>query len=91
MATSVKMREQDKRRLDRLQGELTLRRGRKMSQQELLAWLVRLGESEKDGLLKDAERPMTEREIAAMKRLTVSTGIRTREEDIDRVVAVGST
>jgi len=90
MATSVKMRKHDKRRLDRLQGELTLRRGKKMSQQELLAWLVRLGEAEKDALLKDAERPMTDREISAMKRLTVSTGIRTREEEIDRVVATES-
>jgi hypothetical protein len=30
---------------------------------------------------------MTDREIAAMERLVVRTGIRTREEEIDRVVA----
>lgn len=87
MATSVKMRERDKRRLDRLQGELTVRRGRKMSQQELLAWLLQLGEAEKHRLAEDAGRPMTDREIAAMERLVVRTGIRTREEEIDRVVA----
>jgi hypothetical protein len=90
MATSVKMRERDKRRLDRLQGELTVRRGRKMSQQELLAWLLQLGEAAKHRLSEDAGRPMTDREIAAMERLVVSTGIRTREEEIDRVVAVES-
>ena len=87
MATSVKMKERDKRRLDRLQGELTLRRKRKMSQQEILAWLLSLGEAEKTRLTEDAEQPMTDREIAAMERLTVSTKTRTREEEIDRVVA----
>lgn len=87
MATSVKMRDHDKRRLDRLQGELTLRRGRKLSQQELLSMLLNLAEEEKDRLEADAERPMTDRAIAAMERLAVSTGVRTREEDIDRVVA----
>jgi len=90
MATSVKMRDRDKRRLDRLQGELTLRRGRKLSRQELLSWLVSLGESEMERLLKDATRPMTEREIASMERLIVDTGVRTRETEIDRAVAEGT-
>ncbi|HKZ64651.1 MAG TPA: hypothetical protein VJ400_09440 [Thermoplasmata archaeon] len=87
MASSVKMKERDKRRLDRLQGELTLRRGRKMSQQEILAWLLSLGEAAKARFTEDAERPMTGREIASMERLTVNTRIRTREGEIDRVVA----
>jgi len=90
MATSVKMRDRDKRRLDRLQGELTLRRGRKLSRQELLSWLVSLGESEMERLLKDATRPMTEREIASMERLIVDTGVRTRETEIDRAAAEGT-
>ncbi len=87
MATSIKIRERDKRRLDRLQGELTVRHGRKVSQQELLTWLLNLGEREKRRLLMDATRPMSAREIAALKRLCVRTGVKTHESEIDRVVA----
>ena len=90
MATSVKMREEDKRRLDRLQGSLTLRSGRKVSQEELLSWLLNMGERNQDQLFADGPAPMTEKEIAAMARLAVRTGIRTREEEIDEAVAEGS-
>ncbi|HEX9709420.1 MAG TPA: hypothetical protein VGB42_05580 [Candidatus Thermoplasmatota archaeon] len=83
MATSIKVRDGDKRRLDRLQGEIMARRGRKVSQQELIAMLLDLGESLKERFFDDDARPMTAREIAALDRLIVSTGVRTREEDID--------
>jgi len=87
MATSLKIRDQDKKRLDRLQGELMARRGRRLSQQELVSWLLNLGESHKERLLDDAERPLTKRELAALDRLCVKTGVRTREEEIDRAIA----
>jgi len=87
VATSVKMRDQDKRRLDRLQGELTLRRGEKLSQQELMSLLLDLAEEERGRLEADAERPMTENEIAFMERLCVRVRITIQEEEIDRIVA----
>ncbi len=87
MATSVKVRERDKERIDRLQSELARRRGRRVSQQELFTWLLNLGEAEKDRLLEDATRPMTDREIAALETLCVDTGVRTHEKEIDDVVA----
>lgn len=88
MATPVKMRERDKRRLDRLQGDLTKQRGRKVPQQDLLAWLLGLGEAQKEGFAADALAPMTAREFAALRRLRVRTGVKSREEEIDAVVAV---
>jgi hypothetical protein len=87
MTTSVKMLERDKQRLDRLQGEIMARQGRRVPQQKILAWLLDLGEAEKDRLAEDALRPMRRREIADLKRLAVRTGISTREEEIDEVVA----
>jgi hypothetical protein len=87
VATSIKIRDRDKRRLDRLQGEAMARRGRKVSQQELVAQLLDLGESMRERLFEDASRPMTAREIAAMHSLIVDTGVRTREEEIDEVIA----
>ena len=86
MATSVKMADQDKRRLDRLQGELMARRGRRVSQQALLSLLLDIAEGARERLLGDPAEPMTDREIAAMGRLSVATGVRTREEEIDGVV-----
>ncbi|MCI4351891.1 MAG: hypothetical protein L3K14_00665 [Thermoplasmata archaeon] len=87
MATSVKLAEHDKQRLDRLQGELTARHGRKVAQQDLMSWLLDLGEAEKARYSRDALRPMTSQEITALRHLAVRTGSRTREEDIDATVA----
>ena len=84
------MREEDKRRLERLQGALTLRSGRKVSQEQLLSLLLNLAERNQEQFFADGPQPMTEKEIAAMLRLAVHTGIRTREDEIDRAVAEGS-
>ncbi|HKZ60197.1 MAG TPA: hypothetical protein VJ547_10185 [Candidatus Thermoplasmatota archaeon] len=86
MATSIKIRDEDKRLLDRLQGEIMARRGRRVSQQDLVAWLLSLGDAHVDEFADHEDRPMTEREIATMLRLAVHTGIRTREEEIDRLL-----
>jgi hypothetical protein len=87
MATSVKMLEKDKHRLDRLQGEIMVREGRRVPQQEILSWLLDLGEAEKQRLASDASRPVSPREMTALKRLVVRGGPRTREEDIDATMA----
>jgi len=87
MATSVKMRDEDKRRLDRLQGELQAMRGRRVSQQDLLAWLLTMGEREKAALGEDAARPLTARERRTLMSLPVKTGIPSGEETIDEDLA----
>lgn len=87
MATSVKMRERDKERLDRLQGEIMARRGHRVAQQDILSWLLDLGEGAKARLGEDGVAIMSPKEMAALLRLPVHTGVRTREEDIDDVVA----
>jgi hypothetical protein len=83
MTRSVRIRVEDKERLDRLQRDLQAIRGRRISQQELLSWLVALAEGVKHRLGDDPDRLMTEQEISVLMRLPVRTGIRTREEDID--------
>lgn len=87
MATSVKMTEEDKHRLDRLQGELMVHTGRRVSQQELLSRLLNLGEAERERLLEEGTIPMSAHEIDLMSHLCVDSHKRTREEDIDRAVA----
>lgn len=81
------MREGDKARLDRLQAELTARVGEKVTQEELLARLVALGEQEKDRLLLAPAKARSAEEIwQRMLSCIVKTGVRTREEDIDRIL-----
>lgn len=87
MAPSVKVRDADKRRLDRLQRKIQARRGRSVAQEDVLSWIITLGERNIGLLAEDANRPMTDREIAALMRLPVRTGIRTSESEIDDVLA----
>lgn len=84
MSTSIKIREEDKRRLDRLQGEFVARRGQRLSQQALVTKLLDLGEEQKERLLADAARPATAKELRRLFALPVDTGVPSREEDIDR-------
>lgn len=87
MATSVKLRERDKQRLDRLQGKIMARESRHVPQQTILSWLLDLGEAEERRRGQNAARPLSPREIASLKRLAVRTGVATREEEIDAAVA----
>lgn len=85
MATSVKIDDPDKQDLDRLQAEYVVRTGRRISQQELLAILIRRGRRELDAIV-DAYPKWTPAERRRVMSLPVKTGIRTREEDIDRTL-----
>lgn len=81
MSTSIKVREADKARLDRLQAELTARAGAKVTQQDLVAGLLDLGERRVGELA-----PRKRRRAGSMRRLMslpVHAGA-SREEDIDR-------
>ncbi|MGQ0535293.1 MAG: hypothetical protein ACT4PT_04395 [Methanobacteriota archaeon] len=84
MSTSVKMRDADKRRLDRLQAELTARFGRKLSQQDLLGRLVAMAEVDKERILGPKRDRRHGRSLKALLSLPMSTRRPTREADIDR-------
>lgn len=87
MVTSVKLSERGKRKLDALQAELTLKSGRKVSQQELLELVLADAEEHKDELIsKVAEQrfPLTEEEIKKILSLSRDWSVVTSEEDIDR-------
>ena len=83
MASSVKIRDADKARLDRLQASLSAQRGKKVSQQDLLAELIDLGSREQNGAL-GAPKAMTDSQWKRIQALMFDSGRRTREEDIDR-------
>jgi hypothetical protein len=89
MATSVKMDEETKSMLERLQAEIRLETGQKVTQQELLARLVADAYDSKADLVdsfREATVPLSDDERAAFHDGTVTSGTETDEEDIDDIL-----
>lgn len=84
-STSVKMRKEDKARLDRLQARIVQRTGQKVTQEELLSRLTRLAEEEFERIA-DEPVEVTDEQVEALMALPFDMGIVTREEDIDRIL-----
>lgn len=89
MATSVKMDDETKSRLERLQAEIKLKTGERVTQQEILARLVEHAFESKAELIDSfrPERvPVTEAEREAFHEGMVASGVETSEEDIDDIL-----
>ncbi|MCK4734440.1 MAG: hypothetical protein KAT65_18435 [Methanophagales archaeon] len=87
MSTSIKVREEDKKEFDRLQSEITLRFGRKITQQELFSRIIELVEDSKEVFIDVCTLPLSEEEIEEIRKLQSDWGIVTREENIDELLS----
>ncbi|RMG33880.1 MAG: hypothetical protein D6732_11160 [Methanobacteriota archaeon] len=87
MASSIKIRDETKAELDRLQARLTLKLGRKISQQDLLDMLVKLGSRDFQQLLDF--NFTTSSSIDKVLSLSSEWKIRTDPEMLDDLVAEG--
>lgn len=86
MATSVKMDERTKDRLERLQAEIKLQTGTKVSQQELLARLLDSAYESKPDFIdsfRDDWEGLTEEEIDRFLSGTAPSGNPVSENEID--------
>ncbi|MFC7228740.1 hypothetical protein N0B31_15120 [Salinirubellus salinus] len=89
MTTSVKMDDDTKSRLERLQAEIRLQAGRRVTQQEILARLVEHAIESKADLIdsfREKRVPLAESERERFHDGMVSSGVTTTEEDIDDVL-----
>lgn len=89
MATSVKMDDDTKSRLERLQAEIRLQTGKRVTQQEILARLVERALESKGDLVdsfREERVPVPETRREAFHEGMVSSGVTTTEEDIDDVL-----
>ena len=86
MSTSIKVREKDKKEFSRLQSELTLRFGEKITQQELFSRIIELVEYSKESFLNVCILPLSEGEIEEIRKLQSDWGIVTSEEEIDEIL-----
>lgn len=89
MATAVKVDEDTKSRLEKLQAEIRLQAGRSVTQKELLERLIdEAYESRADVIdsFRESTVPLTEAEKATMQEGRFSSGVETDEDDIDDIL-----
>ena len=89
MATSVKMDDDTKSRLERLQAEIRLKTGMRVTQQEILARLVERAIESKDDLIdsfREERVPLARSERETFHDGMVSSGVETTERDVDDVL-----
>ena len=89
MATSVKMDDDTKSRLERLQAEIRLKTGNRVTQQEILARLVENAIESKADLVDSFRKervPVPQSERDSFHEGMVSSGTSTSEDDIDDVL-----
>jgi hypothetical protein len=89
MATSVKMDDDTNSRLERLQAEIRLKTGTRVTQQEVLARLVERAIESKADLVdsfREQRVPLPEDERGRFHDGMVASGVETTEEDIDDVL-----
>jgi len=89
MTTSVKIDDETKSRIERLQAEIRLETGKRATQQEILARLVERATDSKAELIdsfRDERVPVSDTEREAFHEGMVSSGVSTTEEDIDDVL-----
>ena len=89
MTTSVKMDEETKSQLERLQAEIKLKTGTKVTQQEILERLVERAIDSKADLVdsfRDEFVPLTEAEREYFRGGMFDSGTETDEEDIDDIL-----
>ncbi|WP_201741048.1 hypothetical protein [Salinigranum halophilum] len=90
MATSVKMDDDTKSRFERLQAEIRLKTGRRVTQRDILARLVEQAIESKPDLIdsfREKRVPLAESEREKFHEGMVSSGVTTTEEDIDDVLS----
>ena len=89
MATSVKMDDDTKSRLERLQAEIRLETGSRVTQQEILARLVERAIESKADLIdsfREQRVPLAEADRERVHDEMVSSGVTTTEDDIDDIL-----
>ena len=87
MSTSVKLGAEDKEKLEKLQALVTLKAAMKVTQQELLATLIRdalaRGEEFVEKVFK-TDLPLSDADYAKVLALIEDWGVETRWEEMDR-------
>ncbi len=89
MSTSVKISEDAKRLLEKLQARIVLSTGKRPSQEEILDTIVELStEKEEEVIARMAglRFPFSPREVDALMKIPLDWSVKTKEEEINKVL-----
>ena len=89
MTTSVKVENSTKEKIDRLQAQILLETGQKVTQQQVLELLTDWGINHLEtikSILLDTPIVLSDQEIAAYRKYQTSTGVKTDPSTVDQVI-----
>jgi len=89
LGTTVRVREEDKEKLERLRAMATVSSGRKINQERLLGALLDDALSHGESFLAESfggSRPLSEKEFERVLSLVSDWGVETSSDEIDEVV-----
>jgi hypothetical protein len=89
MSTAVKMDEKAKSQLEELQAEIRLKTGKKITQQEILSQLIQSAVDSRSEFIdsfRDGQVALSESELREFNEGTISSGVETKEDDIDDIL-----
>ncbi len=89
MGTTVRVRDEDKEKLERLRAQATLSSGEKVTQEQLLRLLLDDALSRGESFFSDVfgpKLPLSDEEFEKVKGLITDWGVETSSHDIDRVL-----
>lgn len=89
MGTTVRVRDEDKEKLERLRARAILSSGAKVTQEELLGHLLDQALSRGESFLADIfgpKLPLSDREFEKVKGLISDWGVETSSQDIDQIL-----
>ena len=92
MSKAVKVDEDAKSRLEELQAEIRLKTGESVTQQDLLSRLIDDAYESREEIIdsfRGSTVPLSDEEVAAFFEPTFSSGVETREADIDEILYEG--
>jgi hypothetical protein len=78
--------DKDKKEFERLQSELSLKFGKKITQQELLSRIIELVKDSKEDIIHLNILPLSEEEIEKIRNLQSDWGVETTEEELDDIL-----
>jgi len=89
MSTSVKIGEKDKEKLEKLQALVTLKAGRKLTQQEILSSLIREAYAKSGEFVEkmsNAGTTISDEEYEKISSIIEDWGVETSWEEIDQIL-----
>lgn len=90
MPTTVRVKDEDKQVIDRLQARYLLATGKRISIERLISLILETAQQHEDEIIQEDEPPrLTEEETEAFLAAPSDWGVVTRDEDIDDVLYGG--